>query len=142
MKPPRVLILDWEQARERAKPLRYGVFVLEQGVPAELEWDDWDELSDHALVIGSNGETWGTGRLLPDGHLGRMAVEKTHRAQGVGRALATALLGRARERGMSRVILHAQTHARGFYEKLGFAQYGDEFDEAGIAHVAMKITLD
>jgi predicted GNAT family N-acyltransferase len=141
MKPVRVLILDWERARERARPVRYAVFVLEQGVPAELEWDDWDELSDHALVIGSDGETWGTARLLPDGHLGRMGVDKSHRREGVGRLLVSALLQRARERGMARLVLHAQTHARGFYEKMGFEKYGDEFEEAGIPHVAMRLSL-
>jgi len=117
--------------------VRDAVFVVEQGVPPELERDEWDQRSDHALARDREGRVVGTGRLLPDGHIGRMAVLPEWRGEGIGSRILDSLVARARERGMKRVVLNAQTHAVPFYARHGFAAFGDQFVEAGIAHVAM-----
>jgi predicted GNAT family N-acyltransferase len=128
----------WIDLREEAAPIRYAVFVDEQKVPAEIELDDWDALSLHALALDAQGRVLGTGRLLPDGHIGRMAVLQSARGQGVGSALLRALLQAARARGDREVVLSAQTHAMPFYEKAGFIAEGDEYDDAGIPHRQMR----
>ncbi|MDP1907496.1 MAG: GNAT family N-acetyltransferase, partial [Hyphomicrobium sp.] len=117
------------------------VFVREQGVPLELEMDEHDPHCDHALAQAADGSVLGTGRLLPDGHIGRMAVLKEWRGQGVGALLLQALVEQARRRGHARARLNAQTHAAGFYRRLGFEVSGPEFIEAGIPHVAMQRDL-
>ena len=138
---PIVQIVDWSQAESSARKIRDAVFIVEQMVPIELEWDHWDSCSDHALALDDEGHPIGTARLLPDGHLGRMAVLDSWRGRGVGRALAQALMRQAKARGMQRIVLHSQVHASGFYRKLGFAEFGAPFDEAGIPHIAMTIEL-
>lgn len=138
---PIIQVLDWNQAEARARRVRDAVFIVEQKVPVDLEWDEWDARCDHALALDAQSNPVGTARLLPDGHLGRMAVISEWRGRGVGRALAQALLKKARERGTCRVVLHAQTYAAGFYRKLGFEEFGAEFDEVGIPHIAMSLTL-
>lgn len=136
-----VRIMEWREARPLARPVREIVFVVEQKVPLQLEWDEWDERSDHALALDPTGSPIGTARLLPDGRVGRMAVVKEWRRRGVGGALLLALLERARNRSMTRSILHAQTHAAGFYRRFGFSERGEEFLEAGIPHVEMTLEL-
>ena len=121
--------------------MREKVFVEEQNVPRELEWDEWDERCDHAVACDSGGRAIGTARLAPDGRLGRMAVLRECRGRGVGAALLEALLGRARELSLSRVSLHAQTHAAGFYRRFGFSERGGEFLEAGLPHFEMTLEL-
>jgi predicted GNAT family N-acyltransferase len=130
----------WIDLREEAAPIRYAVFVDEQQVPAEIELDDWDALSLHALALDAQGRVLGTGRLLPDGHIGRMAVLQSARGQGVGTALLRALLQAARARGDREVVLSAQTHAMPFYEKAGFIAEGDDYDDAGIPHRQMRLS--
>jgi len=136
-----ISILAWGKALPLARPVREQVFVAEQKVPLELEWDEWDERSDHAVARDASGRAIGTGRLLPDGRIGRMAVLREWRRRGVGAALMEALLQKAREQSMSRVTLHAQTHAAGFYRRFGFSERGGEFWEAGIPHVEMALEL-
>ena len=136
-----ISILAWDKALPLARPVREEVFVAEQKVPLELEWDEWDERSDHAVARDASGRAIGTGRLLPDGRIGRMAVLREWRRRGVGAALMEALLRKAREQSLSRVTLHAQTHAAGFYRRFGFSERGGEFWEAGIPHVEMTIDL-
>lgn len=137
-----VRILSWAEARDMACRVRFAVFVNEQHVPPDIELDEWDERSDHALVTDDAGSPIATGRLLPDGHIGRMAVLQAWRGRGVGAAVLKALLARASERGARRALLNAQTQARGFYARFGFRQVGSEFMEAGIPHVAMERLLD
>jgi hypothetical protein len=132
-----VRILAWPDAEAEAMRIRDAVFVAEQGVPREIERDEWDRRSDHALAFDRAGRIIGTGRLLPDGHIGRMAVLPEWRGQGIGGRILAALMARARERGMRRVVLNAQTHAAPFYARHGFVAFGEEFMEAGIPHVAM-----
>ena len=136
-----VAIGDWAEIQREASAIRTTVFVGEQRVPAELELDEWDARSRHALARDGAGRAVGTGRLLPDGHIGRMAVLAEARSLGVGSALLRALMDEARRTGHTTVELSAQTHARAFYERHGFAAYGPEYDDAGIAHVAMRRAL-
>jgi predicted GNAT family N-acyltransferase len=142
VEPPVTLRLGaWSALREPAARLRFAVFVEEQKVPAEVELDEWDESSLHALAFDAAGRAVGTGRLLPDGHIGRMAVLPAARGQGVGRALLRALMQAAAQRGQCEVVLSAQTHALPFYEKEGFIAEGDEYDDAGIPHRQMRRAL-
>lgn len=133
----RVELLPWERIRDQAIPIRTRVFVTEQAVSVDLEMDGRDRRCRHALALSGAGEAVGTGRLLPDGHLGRLAVLPAWRGQGVGIALIEALLRAAAEAGLEQVALNAQTHALPFYRRLGFQSRGAEFMEAGIPHVAM-----
>jgi predicted GNAT family N-acyltransferase len=124
-----------------ARTVREKVFIEEQKVPHELEWDEWDERCDHAVACDTRGRAIGTARLAPGGKLGRMAVLREWRGLGVGAALLDVLLVRARERSLTRVMLHAQTHAAGFYRRFGFSEQGGEFSEAGIPHLEMSLEL-
>lgn len=139
--PFSIAIMDWSAARGEAGRIRFAVFVEEQQVPPAIELDEWDARSEHALARSAQGVAIGTGRLLPDGHIGRMAVLAEWRGRGVGAAILAALVERAKARGMPEVVLNAQTHARGFYARQGFAPVGPEFMEAGIPHVAMTRRL-
>jgi predicted GNAT family N-acyltransferase len=135
---------EWRAAQAEAQRIRFTVFVDEQRVPAELEMDENDAVSIHALAyVGKSavGRAVGTGRLLPDGHIGRMAVLKEWRGKGVGRELLRALMRRARERGDREVVLSSQVHAMGFYATEGFVPEGPVYVEAGIDHQDMRCKL-
>ena len=138
---PVVQVGSWAALQHRARPVRFQVFVQEQRVPVKLELDDFDAVSAHALALDASGKAIGTGRLLPDGHIGRMAVLPEWRRSGVGAAIMRALLNEARRRGLASVELSAQCHARRFYERLGFRVVGDVFMEAGIEHIAMRLDV-
>lgn len=127
----------WAHLGSSAGKVRETVFVAEQGVPAEMEYDRWDSSSLHVVARGPGGEPIGTGRLLADGHIGRMAVLQEWRHRGVGSMLLLHLMNAAAKRGNVRLALNAQTSAQGFYRKFGFAPEGEEFMEAGIPHVRM-----
>ena len=132
---------SWEQDGDRLRALRYEVFVCEQGVPEALEWDGLDPACRHVVAETVAGEAIGTGRLLRDGHVGRMAVTKAWRREGVGSALLERLVAMARVRGDRLVVLHAQAYVTDFYRRAGFEAIGAEFMEAGIAHVEMRKPL-
>ncbi|WP_331000004.1 GNAT family N-acetyltransferase [Pseudothauera nasutitermitis] len=136
-----VRVFGWNEAEARAMAVRERVFIVEQGVPAELERDESDAVCEHALAELPDGRVVGTGRLLPDGHIGRMAVDAEWRGRGVGGVLLRALIERARERGMAEVMLNAQVHALGFYARHGFVAEGGVFLDAGIEHRAMRLRL-
>ena len=140
-----VRILDWDSALPLARPVRFEVFVREQRVPVELEWDEFDATSEHAVARTEDGTVVGTARLVPAGpgecRIGRMAVLAAHRGRGVGAAMLEALLQRARDRGDRLAVLHAQLHAADFYRRFGFQPHGPEFEEAGIPHVEMRLAL-
>jgi predicted GNAT family N-acyltransferase len=140
--------------REACFAVRKEVFVGEQGVPEDIEYDAYDDAALHVLAVRADGVPLGTGRLLYGeaaaaktdgdltvGSLGRLAVTQEERGLGVGAALVRAIEDAARARGLAAVDLHAQTHALGFYERLGYVAYGAEFPDAGIAHRAMRKTL-
>lgn len=129
---------SWDELGVVAQPLREAIFVVEQGVPPALEWDEFDATSQHVVGRDATGGVIGTGRLLPDGHIGRLAVRTDWRGRGVGRAIMERLLAEATQRHVNPLLLHAQTRALGFYEKLGFVAEGSEFMEAGILHRLMR----
>ncbi len=130
---------DWATLGQDATAIRFEVFVDEQKVPAEIELDDMDAVCLHAVAYDAAGHAIGTGRLLPDGHIGRMAVRQPGRGTGVGGAILTMLMEKARARGDAAVVLNAQTVAAPFYARHGFVQQGEQFEEAGIAHVEMRL---
>ena len=132
--------LGWEAARGEASPIRFAVFVEEQKVPVEIELDEHDAVCLH-VIAREDGQAVGTGRLLPDGHIGRMAVLRDWRGRGVGAAMLSVLIGSARARGDASVVLSAQTHAQGFYHKFGFASEGPEYVEAVIPHQSMRLVF-
>lgn len=136
-----ILISDWAHERERLSCVRRAVFIDEQGVPEAMEWDADDAGSLHLLAVDDAGQPIGCARLLPDGHIGRMAVLPAWRGRGVGRALLAAAMSAAQARGHTTLRLSAQTHAAGFYARAGFVAVGDEYDEAGIPHLAMQRNL-
>jgi predicted GNAT family N-acyltransferase len=137
----RIITGDWDSLRDDAQKVRIEVFVIEQNVPAELEWDEGDEVSTHAVAYDEQGQPVATGRLLPDGHIGRMAVSQSLRGQGIGKQVLMALLDHARQDGHSELVLHAQTHAIPFYEQQGFVPEGEEFIEADMPHRLMRRRL-
>ncbi|HTD04223.1 GNAT family N-acetyltransferase [Undibacterium sp.] len=128
---------DWSSLQKDAQAIRYEVFVIEQQIPAELEWDIKDAECLHAVAYDAQQQALGTGRLLPDGHIGRMAVRASARGHGVGVAILQALMQQARLRGDAEVKLNAQISAEPFYERNGFVRDGDVFEEAGIQHLHM-----
>ncbi len=140
--PVRLSIGEWDAQQTAARPVRIAVFVEEQGVPLELEWDRDDARSLHVVACSAVGLPIGTGRLLPDGHIGRLAVCHAARGQGVGSAMLRALIRTAQDRGDKQVVLHAQTQAQAFYVMHSFTPEGVEFMEAGIAHVLMRRSFD
>ncbi len=132
--------MSWESAREQAVPLRFAVFVQEQGVPVEIELDELDAGCLHALAFQGNRAV-GTGRLLPDGHIGRMAVLKPWRRRGIGGAMLKKLVEAAAGRGVRTLRLSAQVHALEFYRAHGFRPEGEVYEEAGIPHQGMRRQL-
>jgi predicted GNAT family N-acyltransferase len=137
---PLIKLLGWDQARPHASPIRFTVFCEEQGVPREIELDEQDSVSVHAVVF--EGPTpIATGRLLPDGHIGRMAVLKGWRNRGVGGLMLQKLIECAKSRGDREIVLSAQVHAVAFYRAHGFVEEGSEYLEAGIRHQAMRRSL-
>lgn len=136
----RVRQADWEVDRDILKAVREEVFIREQSVPVTMEWDEFDAVSQHVVAI-IDGQPVGTGRLLPDGHIGRMAVLRAWRGRGAGSALLRKLIQLARMAGTRRLILHAQLQAIPFYLRHEFQVQGDEFMEAGIAHRQMTRDL-
>jgi predicted GNAT family N-acyltransferase len=128
----------WEDCRRELGEVRRAVFVEEQGVPESLEWDGLDADCFHVLVCDAEQQPVATGRMKPDGHIGRMAVLPAYRGQGVGSAVLEALLDVARQQHYAEVFLHAQVSAIAFYERHGFVVYGAEFMDAGISHKSMR----
>ena len=136
-----VQIVSWGEARPMLRAVRETVFLHEQRVPVEEEWDEHDSVCIHALASDEHGAPIGTGRLLDDGHIGRMAVLAHARGRGGGAAILERLMLEAKHRGHKRLLLHAQTPAIEFYARFGFVAEGGEFMEAGIAHRRMVAEL-
>ncbi len=127
----------WMKDGRSLRLIRERVFVQEQEVPLELEWDGQDESAVHLIAEDAEGRPIGTARLLPDGQIGRMAVLPNWRKRGVGDALLRELLGLAAHDPDLHPFLNAQTSALGFYQANGFVAEGEEFVEAGIPHQRM-----
>jgi len=131
MKSFTVRLANWQTDGQALHAIRETVFVHEQHVPVELEWDEFDASCLHILALDSAGNPIGTARLLPDGHIGRMAVLREWRGHGVGTALLLRLLEEAKKRHLRLAIVNAQTYAAEFYARFGFLAAGEEFIDAG-----------
>jgi YbgC/YbaW family acyl-CoA thioester hydrolase len=135
----------WDELGEQARALREQVFVVEQKIPASLEWDAADADAIHAVAFNRFGLPLATGRLVlqqgAPARIGRMATSGLMRSSGVGRQVLDALIEAARSRGVRELMLHAQTSARNFYLRAGFAPHGAVFEEAGIPHIEMRRAL-
>jgi hypothetical protein len=123
--------------KEAIREVRNMVFIKEQHIDPEIEFDGLDDVAVHALVL-FDGKAVGTGRILDDGHIGRIAIIKEFRAKGLGSKIVLSLIDEATNKGYPRVYLGSQKHAIDFYTKLGFQPFGDEFMEAGIPHLSME----
>jgi len=130
----------WTATQKILREIRTKVFVEEQGVSPELEWDGLDEHAYHVIAYAPDGTPVGTGRLLQDSHIGRICVLKDWRGKGIGKSILEMLLVTAHKMGYEKVTLHAQTRVKEFYSRRGFRARGKEFMEAGIAHIAMTRT--
>ena len=126
----------WDKDQKLLSEIRRAVFIEEQQVPEDLEWDDDDKTCVHVLV-SDNNKPIAAGRIKMNGHIGRMAVLKDYRSKGIGSAVLEALINFSKTLKMKSVYLHAQTTAIPFYEKHGFKTSSDEFMDAGIPHKTM-----
>lgn len=133
----RVELVDWVKTEPTIRGIREAVFLVEQGVPEELEWDGLDPFCSQVLAWNDAGEAIGTARMQAEGKIGRMAVLRDWRGRGVGFAILQRLLDLAARKDLPRVTLAAQMHALGFYERAGFHAIGDRFMDAGIPHQLM-----
>ncbi|WP_313516601.1 GNAT family N-acetyltransferase [Pseudomonas sp.] len=131
-----VRVADWQKENAELRRIRESVFIAEQAVPPELEWDSDDASAVHFLAFEGDFPI-GTARLLPDGHIGRVSVLRDWRGLKVGDALMRAALAEAERLGLIEQMLSAQVHATPFYERLGFEIVSSEYLEAGIPHVDM-----
>ncbi|GAA4845117.1 GNAT family N-acetyltransferase [Kitasatospora terrestris] len=149
-----ILVADGDERLEQVRAVRREVFVEEQAVPEELEYDAYDATSVHLLALGEDGAPLGTGRLIHGPQaleltggkggrvlLGRLAVVKAARGTGLGARLVRAIEQAGREHGGTELELHAQVQALGFYERLGYTAEGPVYDDAGIPHRTMTRTL-
>ena len=129
-------LVTWQDAADELSAIRHRVFIDEQKVPPELEWDGRDEVAMHVMARSMDGDAIGTARLLPEGQIGRMAVLQPWRKGGIGSGLLRCLIAHAGDR--ERLFLNAQTRAEAFYRRNGFEPEGDVFMEAGIPHIRMR----
>ena len=136
-----VIVAFDERYAPEIRSIRNDVFTAEQQIDEDVDFDGQDRDAVHVLVSYRSSYV-GTGRMLTDGHIGRLAVLKDFRGRGLGAEAVRALIKEAENRGMDRVYLGAQKHALGFYEKLGFAAYGEPYVEANIEHVHMERFID
>jgi predicted GNAT family N-acyltransferase len=137
----RVEAIDYTTGLDELRRVRETVFVQEQQVPLEEEWDALDPLCQHVIARDASGQPIGTGRLTPERKIGRMAVLSEWRGRGVGEAMLLALLDQARLKRWPEISLHAQVNAEAFYARHGFLPYGERFQEAGIEHQSMRRRL-
>jgi predicted GNAT family N-acyltransferase len=139
--PFTVSLVCWHDGEPLLKSIREEVFIREQAIPAELEWDGQDEGCRHALALSHKGDAIGCGRMSASGHIGRLSVLPQWRKQKVGTAIMEALLDYARAHDYKKVDVDAQTHAVPFYRSFGFAEHGKEFIDAGLPHIKMTMKL-
>jgi predicted GNAT family N-acyltransferase len=132
---------DWTKSRHLLTAVRTTVFVDEQKVPVDIELDEFDQTAQHWLACSGDVPV-GTCRMLADGHIGRLAVLKDYRNLDIGKQLLTAAIDEARKNRLFEVYLYAQIHALGFYQAFGFTTYGEEFMDAGIPHLSMRLQLE
>ncbi len=133
-------IVDYNEFFDHIRNIRDDVFCKEQGIPQDIEFDGFDSLAIHSIVFDEDIEI-GTGRMLSDGHIGRIAVRKQYRGKGIGKMIMQSLIDEAINMKFQEVWLSSQYHVKGFYKKLGFIEIGDIYQEADIDHIKMKKKL-
>ncbi|MFK4204005.1 GNAT family N-acetyltransferase [Acinetobacter junii] len=131
----------WDKLEQDAKFIRKQVFIIEQNIPEEEEWDDQDMISDH-FVVYVQDQPIATARLLQNNSVGRVAVLKAYRGQGIGRMIMLGIIRQAHQQDRKFLQLSSQVHAISFYEKLGFSIQGDAYDECGIPHIKMQLVIE
>ena len=131
----------WDKLEQDAKFIRKQVFIIEQNIPEEEEWDDQDMISDH-FVVYDQDQPIATARLLQNNSVGRVAVLKAYRGQGIGRMIMLEIIRQAHQQDRTFLQLSTQVHAISFYEKLGFSIQGDAYDECGIPHIKMQLVIE
>ena len=131
----------WDQLQQDAKLIRTQVFICEQGITEADEWDDQDVISQH-FVIYDQDQPIATARLLENNSVGRVAVLKAYRGQGLGQMIMLEIISYAQKQDLSILTLSSQVHAISFYEKLGFTVQGNSYDECGISHIEMTMNLN
>ncbi|MEG0405963.1 MAG: GNAT family N-acetyltransferase [Acinetobacter sp.] len=131
----------WDQLQQDAKLIRTQVFIVEQHIPEAEEWDDHDAISQH-FVIYDQDHPIATARLLQNHSVGRVAVVKAYRGQGIGRMIMLEIITYAQQQARPHLRLSSQIHAVSFYQQLGFIVQGDEYDECGIPHIEMTMSID
>lgn len=136
-----VRLVSWQECKAQLRAVRETVFMREQNVSPELEWDGLDADCRHVLASNAAGEAIGCGRITLDAHIGRMAVLKAWRGKGVGSAILLTLLDDARERHLAEVELSAQVQAVPFYRRFGFIEEGGIYMDAGMPHITMRRPL-
>jgi predicted GNAT family N-acyltransferase len=131
--------VQWFEYEKLLRTIRTKVFIEEQQVPIDLEWDSQDTSAQHLLVLTSTNEPIACARLLDNGSIGRMAVLKEWRGLGVGAKLLNKAIALHRQQGISVITLSAQVHAIPFYQKAGFEVISTPYLDAGISHVDMHL---
>ena len=131
----------WDQLQQDAKLIRTQVFICEQGITEADEWDDQDMISDH-FVVYDQDQPIATARLLQNNSVGRVAVLKAYRGQGIGRMIMLEIIRQAHQQDRTFLQLSSQVHGISFYEKLGFSIQGDAYDECGIPHIKMQLVIE
>ena len=139
--PFTVHLVSWHNGEPLLRAVREAVFIQEQGVPAHLEWDGLDEVSQHILALSASGDAIGCGRITPDGKVGRIAVLPAWRRKRVGSAILEAVLDYAHSRDYQVLELNAQIAAVKLYQRYNFTEVGEEFMDADIPHIKMQLTL-
>ncbi|ENX53136.1 MULTISPECIES: GNAT family N-acetyltransferase [Acinetobacter] len=129
---------NWDQLQQDAKLIRTLVFIQEQGIAEADEWDEQDAISQH-FVIYDQDQPIATGRLLQNNSVGRVAVLKAYRGQGLGQMIMLDIIAFAKQQERAFLHLSSQVHAMSFYQQLGFVVQGDEYDECGIPHIEMRM---
>ena len=142
MEAYRVKKAVWNEHANRIRKLRETVFVIEQGVSSRIEWDGRDHLCEHAIALTNSDVIIGTGRMLPSGHIGRIAVLSSYRGQGIGKILIDQLITMAKEAGLGVIYLNSQMNAKSFYQRFGFVAKGPVYMDVGIPHQRMELILE
>lgn len=135
-----IKVVDYQDYGPKIREIRQEVFIKEQNVPENIEIDGLDSKAKHVLVFDGE-KVIGTGRVLPDGHIGRIAVKKQYRGKGIGNIIMKVLINTAEDLQLSEVWLSSQYYAKDFYKKLGFTETSNIYQEAGIDHIKMKKKL-
>jgi len=139
--PFTVSLVSWHDGEPLLKAIRTTVFIREQGVPEEMEWDEHDATCRHALALSLNGDAIGCGRMFSNGHIGRISVLPEWRGKMVGTAIMEALLNYANAHDYPQVDVDAQVQAQPFYQRFDFVERGEVFMDAGIPHIKMLLKL-